>query len=519
MEYRTDPSIRETLALLRRNLWVAVLVGVVFAVGGYELTVRSPVRYSATSTLLVTHGNPDLGSVGLAAAVAPPIDAVAYETIAVSQPVRAKAATLMGSPDALADVKLTASVASLGVSSFVHVTAKTSSATLARKAANAAAQGLVEWAQDRSRGYVAAVSETLHQQMTSIEKQLAALGHGNTAAATQLRTVLDARSADWYAIQGLDPASLNPLSVFEPATTAREPSPMRNTLLGFVLGLLLTYLASFLVRASDPRVVSAQQLARLSGAPLMGTVRAGRRATRGGARAVGTIRSTITHAALDGTWYRVAILELVPEPVSGQLAVHLAADLAGDATSTLLVDLDMRHPGIQNLVSVPAATPPEASVARHLTLDDDGHDLPHASVTAGNGTSLHVLPSLGSRGNPQALIRTGLQGAAQRWSDTFEAIVMVAPPLLRFPEGWDVASQASVRILVAPLWAVTDQQVMEVANRFRELGMPLSGVVAVAGRKRTRRGREPADTPTGAGAARRVTTATVTPADTSARGR
>ena len=354
MEYRTDPSIRETLALLRSNLWVAVLVGVAFAIGGYTLTIRSPLRYSATSTLLVTHGNQNLGSLGLSGAIAPPIDFGAYATVAVSQPVRSTAATLMENPGALVGVKLTASVESLGVSSFVYVTAQAADAALAREAANAEAKALLRWAQDRSRSYLASVADTLHQQMMAIEKQLGALGSGDQAAANQLRAVLTARSADWYAIQGLDPASLDPLTVFEPATTARGPRPLRNTLLGFVLGLLLAYLVLFVARAADARVRSAQQLARLAGAPLMGAVHVGRRTVRGGGGVIREVRSTIAHETLDGSSFRVAMLSLVPEPVCGQLAVHLATSLAGDATSTLLVDLDMRHPVVRELVSAPA---------------------------------------------------------------------------------------------------------------------------------------------------------------------
>ena len=60
------------------------------------------------------------------------------------------------------------------------------------------------------------------------------------------------------------------------------------------------------------------------------------------------------------------------------------------------------------------------------------------------------------------------------------------------PEGWDVASHAAVRILVAPLWEVSDQQVTELAHRFRQRGMHLSGVVAVSGRRRARAGKVPA---------------------------
>jgi hypothetical protein len=113
-------------------------------------------------------------------------------------------------------------------------------------------------------------------------------------------------------------------------------------------------------------------------------------------------------------------------------------------------------------------------------------------VVTASGASLAVVPSDGSNGSPQSLIHTGLEGAAQRWSDSFEAVVMHAPPLLRYPEGWDVASHAAVRILVAPLWQVSDQQVAELAQRFRQRGMQLSGVVAVLGRRRARTGKDSA---------------------------
>lgn len=165
-----------------------------------------------------------------------------------------------------------------------------------------------------------------------------------------------------------DKSSALSVAIIASATTPTEPSSpdiRRNVLVGILIGLILAILAIALRERLDTRVHTAEVLATVTSAPLLGTLAR----QRGLFRPLGRAAS----ASQDAENCRRAVAQLIAQghpdrslgllvtsSVAGEgtsrVAAGLASAFAERGRQVLLVDADIRHPAIAGITGLDATT-------------------------------------------------------------------------------------------------------------------------------------------------------------------
>jgi capsular exopolysaccharide synthesis family protein len=163
----------------------------------------------------------------------------------------------------------------------------------------------------------------------------------------------------------------NLLTVVEPAIAANSPVSPRtllNTLLAAVIGLLLAAAVAAIVEFLDDRVKNAdavQEIARLSTLGSVGRMSIGlgrpefyRLATlinprSGVAEAYRTLRTNIEFASVDSPVNTLLVTSSRPHEGKTVTAANLAVAYAQADRRTILVDADLRKPGVHLMFGIP----------------------------------------------------------------------------------------------------------------------------------------------------------------------
>jgi Mrp family chromosome partitioning ATPase len=222
-------------------------------------------------------------------------------------------------------------------------TAKSSDPRRAVGIANATAHAYGEWRSDLAR-------ETIRKTVDQLRARLKAMAPNNPGRRDieNLLTKLNGLSAPGDA------------TVVSPASSAAKvsPAPLKDTLLGASLGLVIALVLVALREALDTTVRSESEVEAILAAPVLATVRRlPRRAARAGAAFDDSFAALAANLArlqrIDGH----AVLA-VTSSVSGEgkttTAANLAVALARRGSNVVLADFDLRNPTAGRLFRLPA---------------------------------------------------------------------------------------------------------------------------------------------------------------------
>lgn len=313
---------------------------------------------------------------------------------------------------------------------------------------------------------------------------------GDARGAADLSRAVAASLID--AIVDLSPpdASDRPLvraTVLDEATVPKKPRTPRaalNLALGGMLGVLVG-LGQALVRGRlDTTVRDANDVSRLTDAPLLGTVRQldiasmdaqlRARAVRLHDDEVRKLRTNMTFAGGQDERVRsIAITSSIPNEGKSTTAISLASALAASGKTVLLIDGNLRRPELAHRLRLIGSHGLTDVLAGTHALRD--------VVTRLHPTPLHVLPAGSMLQNPCDLVgsqaMTDLLAEAER---DFDFVLVDTPPLLPVSDGLVIADQVDGVILVARAGFVSQRQVEEALGNLdngsiRTLGVVLTG--------------------------------------------
>jgi capsular exopolysaccharide synthesis family protein len=206
--------------------------------------------------------------------------------------------------------------------------------------------------------------------------------------------------------------------------------------------------------------------------PLLGMLdRAG---ARSGAAAE-SIRSIRAGLMAAGFAHGGAFALVAPRAGQGAsvLAANLAMAFAQLELSTLLVDANLRRPGLCALFGLPAR---REGLAECLTRRDA--QAPIAREVAPN---LAVLPAGAAPPNPQELIASKLfAGMATSWAREFDLVIYDAPGALDCADACLIAARAGSAVIAARLDAARFDEVRQVGAALRAHGCSIAGVVGAS---------------------------------------
>jgi len=365
---------------------------------------------------------------------------------------------------------------------LIHITASDTDPVRAANIANAFADELIaespaiQGQQVDLQKAVQANLDSTQAEIIQTQDQIDQLTANTYRTASQdqelqtLQTNLVSLRATYAALlPNLSSNSSNILTVVEPAVAASGPSSPRtllNVILAAVLGLFAALGIAFLVEYLDDSVASSDDVQEVTGLPTLGVVPVMSGDRKRGeiyrlvtllnprssvAESYRTLRTNVEFAAVDTPLHTLLVTSSVPQEGKTTTAGNLAVAFAQAGSRVLLVDTDLRKPGLHNLFKlsneygVTTLFRDEAATVRSVTQD-----------TELNG--LNIITSGALPPNPAELL------GSQRWRAILERL----------------KAEADLVILDSPpLQAVTDAAL---------LAATVDGTVFVVHARHTRRG-------------------------------
>ncbi len=360
-------GLRDYVAVLRRRLWVIVVVTLVVTLAAFFLAWRHTPQYEASTQLLyeqqINVADPLSGTSGVDTnALALEVDNMG--TLVNSPEVRTIAVQLAPSLASAqygvtAEPKTGTSQSSGTVTvSGATVTAQSPKAAVAALAANTYAQAIIQLRQEHERA-------SIQQAIKVIQDELQAY---NTAALRQ--------SADYILLQqrrhDLKILSATVTGDFTVVTPAAAPSapfsprPLRSGVLGFGVGLFVGIGLAFLLQQFDNSVQSREEVSQLLRLPLLGQIPVLSKSAVAdghvvtledpgsqGAEAFRMVRSNLEFLTVDGGYSTIMLTSCVQGEGKTLTLCNLAVTLALAGKRVVVVDCDLRRPRVHRVFDLP----------------------------------------------------------------------------------------------------------------------------------------------------------------------
>lgn len=521
-------------------------------------SLRTP-SYKATARVLLRPNDPteqlnpeNAGQVG---AFDPNRYVAGQEKIVASREVAAEAAeSLQGL--SVEDVDAKISVAQDGQSNVLLISGTDPEPTQARDIANAAARGYIENRRKAAVSGLEQAANDLEARLAPLQATIAQLdtriGEGSTAtgATSQLTAPTTPGGATptrpAAQVEGATP-STGPASTTEALKAARyaaavqyetlfsrqqellvnislkrgeaelieealaptepvSPHPRRDAMLGMFGGLVLGVGISFLREQLNDRVRSADEVAEISGLPLLARLPLDDETAKGAggvavierpnsllAEAVRSMRTSIQYLGVDHPIKLIVVTSSLPGEGKSLAAANLAVMFAQADYRTLLVSADLRRSSIDELFGVHADSPGLTGLIAPVrpgsaTNKANGNGSAERALdTTGFGravvktpvANLLLLPAGPTPPNPAELLGSGrMSTLLAEWSASADVVILDTPPLLAVTDAAVLAARSDGVVLVAAVNETKREAVEQSMAILSGTGARLLGVVA-----------------------------------------
>ncbi|HYZ78713.1 MAG TPA: Wzz/FepE/Etk N-terminal domain-containing protein [Gaiellaceae bacterium] len=366
-------ALQQYLRTLRRRKWIVLQALILTPLAAAFLSLRQQPQYQATASVL-------LGDETVAAVLAGAADSASADRIAQTQADIARTPQVLR--NAIAPVRGAENVTVDDLLKRSSVSPRTNSDVLDFRVKDESASRAEALATSYANQFVAFRSRltlnALERARTQVERrldELRARGAGAATLAPLVKREHDLLSAE--ASTGSQPL------VLRRATDADrvQPHPVRNIVLGVMLGLALGIGLAALWDALDTRVRSVAEIRDLLTLPLLGRVRAPSRRGAGElvmqtdpygreAEAFRILRANLDFANVDRSARVIMLTGAVDGEGRSTTVANLAVACALAGRKVVLADLDLRHPSIGRFFALDGRPGLTDVALGHVDLED-----------------------------------------------------------------------------------------------------------------------------------------------------
>ncbi len=329
--------------------------------------------------------------------------------------------------------------------------------------------------------------DALERQLTALQATVSSQGVSQVRL-SQLQSEADAARAiytsylNWFERTsneiGLQQPDAQLVSSGNPAIGPSAPSKRQLMALSLVVSLVVAIALALLRQRAVSGFQTPGQLESETGLPAIGIVPE-RRALRFGLGGQGTsrrfddaitlTRSMLQHRGTAKTPQLILVTSAIPREGKTFFALALARNAAAAGRTTLLIDGDLRRPGIATLLGLPGSGGLESiTTAGGCKVQTyTGGPQPFDVITAGPGVA-----------NPQDLLASHeVQDMLNRARSLYDLIILDAPPVLGFADARVLSTLCDGTLLVVK-WSETPQKLVAAAiAALRRYGARIEGAV------------------------------------------
>jgi polysaccharide biosynthesis transport protein len=496
-------TIAEYAAILRRRIWILVVLPVLAATVAYAISSSESAQYQSHAQVSYDVSSVPGISQDLPSLPLNPSSYLATQALwARSSDLAQKVVDEAGIPGVTPAQFLAESSADAPTTgaNVLNLSVSAASAASAARLADTYAEQLVDYSAKRTKNAVDAQLAQLDAQMKRFQRS------GDVESA---RVILG-RKIDLESAGNLLSKIPSVVPQDSPAVKTR-PRPMRNAILGGLMGLVLALGLVFLVEALDKRVRSEQEIEEALGLPLLGRLpRPNRRLrqtnslemletpTSVHAETIRKLRTSLEFVNAERKARTILVTSAGPREGKSTTIANLAVALARAGRKVALVDLDLRRPflhcffgvergyGITDVVVDRIAL---EAAARKIALPAAGAEPPNGRRHSSNGANgradteaIMVLLPAGTMppAADEFLESERLDKVLERLAGEAEIVLIDAPPLLAVGDVLTLSTKVDAMVVVTKL-GIHRRQLAELARQLKScratiLGYVLTGV-------------------------------------------
>ena len=465
-------DLRRIASMIR--LWLPVLVGgvVLGGAGGYIAAGFQTRTYEAAATLAVGQAlsgvNPDYNQLLVSQRLTS-----TYATIATTDPVLDRVVRRLGLSESTTQLARRISTTAGGDSALLTVTAQDRTPEGAAALANAVAAELIAGS-PAVQGQQTEILKSIDEDVAAIRSEIRTTV-GQIEALTTIRNPTVQQTADIQRLQDrvatLRSAyatlltfsttnASNLLTVIEPAKAPESPvapRPLLNAVLAAFAALALVAAIALTVEYLDDTIRGSDDAEDVAGLPTLATVmrmspRLMRHATDAlatlvhprspAAEAYRTLRTNVEFASIDRTVKTLVVTSAVPGEGKTVTAANLAVAFAQAGRRVLLIDADLRRPGVHELFALPS----DPGLTSMIRSDDP---LAAGVIHGGDPPGLDVLTAGPVPPNPAELLGTQrLKTLIAALGERYDMLIFDSAPVDLYTDSAVLASFLDAAILV-----------------------------------------------------------------------
>jgi len=488
-------TLRDYLQVVRRRKWVIVQAAVLVPVVAVLFSVRQPAVYQACGDVLLSSQNLATSLTG----VQDPTVYIQRDRAAQTQadlarvPEVAKRALRSANVTDRTPEQLLAnsSVATKQNADLLTFCVNDHRPSTAADLASAYAAAYTQYRKEVETRPIDAAIREVRARIDALESQKGALFNTLVDKEQTLRTM--------EALQGHN------ANVVREAGGALQiaPKPVRNGVLGLILGLFLGIGLAFLREALDTRVRSAEEVAERLDLPLLARLPEPPRKLRADhrlamlaeptgiqAEAFRMLRTNLEFSALGKDVKTVMVTSSVEQEGKSTTIANLGVALARAGQHVVLVDLDLRRPFIDRFFDLQHNAGLTQVAIGHATLDEALATVPlstpesliaslgsgRASTTRSNGNGhsgggkLEVLASGPIPPDPGEFVGTDrLSEILHDLRERADIVLVDAPPLFHVGDGLVLSGKVDAMIVVTRIDVVRRAMVNELSRLLRTM--------------------------------------------------
>ncbi len=308
-------------------------------------------------------------------------------------------------------------------------------------------------------------------------EQAQVIAQGVADRLVTLITRVERRRADGTALVRAEIESAPQL----PTDSASTPPEWRNPALGAAGGLVLGLAAAVVAGRLDRRLRDDDEVVEALGAPVIGAVpppRRGRRRTTHADEVLSSVRALRTavffHHPGPGRSLGVAVTSPREIPDLAQVTVALATSLVGTGHRVLLVEADLQHPRVAELLELDADK--TTGLAPHLEGSQDQAEVVHHHAASG----LDVIPAGRASEDSADLLHSHAFGRMLTDAATrYDFVLVTTPPTDAGTDAAAVAAQCDTTLVAVARRRTKAPELRATAVQLERVGAEVVGAVVV----------------------------------------